>query len=140
VNWDAIGAGAELLGAIGVVLSLIYLAAQIRQSTHQTTLSIQAVSTNALQQIVSAAGTFNLEVARDPGLAELVVKATGGLHTLDAVERLRFWMLYGAAFENHQNAFTLHSQGFISDEHWLHVRTGRLTWSRGRVHIERTVG
>jgi hypothetical protein len=30
MNWDAIGAIAELLGAIGVIASLVYLAGQIR--------------------------------------------------------------------------------------------------------------
>ena len=33
MNWDAIGAIAELLGAIGVIASLVYLATQIRQNT-----------------------------------------------------------------------------------------------------------
>ena len=32
MNWDAIGAIGELLGAVAVVLTLGYLAAQIRQS------------------------------------------------------------------------------------------------------------
>ena len=32
MNWDAIGAIAELAGAIGVIASLIYLARQIRQN------------------------------------------------------------------------------------------------------------
>jgi hypothetical protein len=31
MNWDAIAATAELLGATGVILSLVYLAAQVRQ-------------------------------------------------------------------------------------------------------------
>ncbi len=31
MNWDAIGAVAEVVGALGVILSLLYLAAQIRQ-------------------------------------------------------------------------------------------------------------
>ncbi len=35
MNWDAIGAIAELLGAIGVIASLIYLATQIRQRREQ---------------------------------------------------------------------------------------------------------
>jgi len=33
VNWDAIGAGAELLGAVATVSTLAYLALQIRQGT-----------------------------------------------------------------------------------------------------------
>ena len=35
MNWDAVGAIAELLGAIGVIASLVYLATQIRQSREQ---------------------------------------------------------------------------------------------------------
>ena len=35
MNWDAIGAIAELLGAIGVIASLVYLATQIRHSRDQ---------------------------------------------------------------------------------------------------------
>ena len=31
MNWDAIGAVAEIVGVLGVILSLLYLAAQIRQ-------------------------------------------------------------------------------------------------------------
>jgi hypothetical protein len=32
MNWDAIGAIAELLGAIGVIASFVYLATQIQHS------------------------------------------------------------------------------------------------------------
>ena len=41
MNWDAVGATAELLGAIGVIASLIYLASQIRQSSTVTRLTLQ---------------------------------------------------------------------------------------------------
>ena len=33
MNWDAIGAAAEALGAIGVTATLIYLAVQTRQNS-----------------------------------------------------------------------------------------------------------
>ena len=35
MNWDALGAVAELLGAIAVIVSIIYLAAQVRQTRLQ---------------------------------------------------------------------------------------------------------
>lgn len=35
MNWDAIGAVAELIGAIAVIISIIYLAAQVRQTRLQ---------------------------------------------------------------------------------------------------------
>ncbi|MGD2047251.1 MAG: hypothetical protein PVJ80_13005 [Gemmatimonadota bacterium] len=36
MNWEAIGATAELVGAVAVLVSLIYLANQIRQGTAAT--------------------------------------------------------------------------------------------------------
>ena len=36
MNWDAISAVGEILGAAAVVLSLVYLATQIRQGTSAT--------------------------------------------------------------------------------------------------------
>lgn len=34
MNWEAIGAIAELLGAVGVSLSLVYLAVQVRHNSY----------------------------------------------------------------------------------------------------------
>jgi len=34
MNWDAIGAIGEILGALAVVLTLGYLAIQVKQNTH----------------------------------------------------------------------------------------------------------
>ena len=47
MNWDAIGAVAELLGAIGVIASLIYVATQIRRNT-------SAVYAIAYQSIINS--------------------------------------------------------------------------------------
>jgi hypothetical protein len=59
MNWDAVGAIAELAGAIGVIASLIYLARQIRQSNATdrltATLSLQA-SFNEMGALFAADG------------------------------------------------------------------------------------
>lgn len=47
MNWDAIGAIAELLGAIGVIVSLVYLATQIRQSREQMAHNTRALRAGA---------------------------------------------------------------------------------------------
>jgi hypothetical protein len=45
VNWDAVGAVGEIIGAAAVLVTLIYLALQIRQNTYQNRLnSIQAIN------------------------------------------------------------------------------------------------
>lgn len=43
MNWDAIGALAELLAAIGVIVSLVYLASQIRYSREQMRQNTKAI-------------------------------------------------------------------------------------------------
>jgi len=35
MNWDALGSLSELVGAVAVVLTLLYLTTQIRQGTNQ---------------------------------------------------------------------------------------------------------
>jgi hypothetical protein len=54
MNWDAIGAIAELLGAIGVIASLVYLATQIqhgREQMGQTSRQLAASSIAATFQV-----------------------------------------------------------------------------------------
>jgi hypothetical protein len=58
MNWEALGASAELLGAIGVIVTLLYLAAQIRQSLKDT-------RAEALQQLSRDYMTHGAVVMQD---------------------------------------------------------------------------
>ena len=42
MNWEAIGAIGEVIGALGVIFTLIYLASQIRQSNRVGTVASEA--------------------------------------------------------------------------------------------------
>lgn len=82
MNWDAIGAIGEIIGAAGVIATLIYLAIQIRQNTtamNRTTVR-QALESN------NAALTSLL----DEGVSELFVRGLKSLDDLSEVERYRF--------------------------------------------------
>ena len=57
MNWNAVAALAELLGAVAVVGSLLYLAAQVRQNTKQSRLAAQQVIVNRKLNIISAKST-----------------------------------------------------------------------------------
>ena len=47
MNWEAVGIIAEVVAALGIIITLIYLAVQIRQSTEHSKLSsAQAVDTS----------------------------------------------------------------------------------------------
>jgi hypothetical protein len=86
VNWDALGAIAELLGAVGVIVTLAYLAVQIRRS------NILAVAeSHRYSNQVSAASI--LAVAQDGDLARIFREGLVDRSGLTADDQTRFDML-----------------------------------------------
>jgi len=57
MTWDAIGAIAELLGAIGVIGSLVYLATQLKASTQASHIEAKFRLTDAWQILVTCLST-----------------------------------------------------------------------------------
>ena len=54
MNWEAIGAVAETVGVVMIIVSLIYMAAQIRQNTHEVTRSIDATRLAAFERNIES--------------------------------------------------------------------------------------
>ncbi|MEE8079677.1 MAG: hypothetical protein V3T18_11820 [Pseudomonadales bacterium] len=106
MNWDAIAAVGELIGAILVGATLIYLAFQLRQNTKALTSStFQAVSSNMASNMEFFAG--------DPTISALLVTAQDGLGELTAEERARFGYVMVMAFRRIEMVFVQRSLGFI---------------------------
>jgi len=59
MNWNAIGAIAESIGALGVMISLVYLAMQIRQSGSTVEQNTVALRSSTYQSIVDAVANYN---------------------------------------------------------------------------------
>ena len=118
MNWEAIGAIAELLGAIGVILSLAYLAVQIRQNTKQLSLnarSMQAASGDAWMQY---GVSFRGNLIRDPGVAQLFRTGLAGDSPLSENDQVRFLFLMLDAFTTFQTAVTRRRVGLMDDDTW----------------------
>ena len=96
MNWDAIGALAELVGAAGVIFSLVYLARQIRQSNATD----QLTATLGLQSSYNAAGDLFL---RD---ADVVARGLMDLSALEFEDQLKFSVIFHLFFAH---AELLHS-------------------------------
>jgi hypothetical protein len=62
MNWEAIGAIGEVLGAIAVVLTLIYLATQIRQNTSSTRASTYSNTTDGWHTYMQSLTTTDIEL------------------------------------------------------------------------------
>jgi hypothetical protein len=73
MNWEIVGAIAELLGALGVILSLLYLAIQVRHSrqatnsaTYQTIQSNLATTARLLSENEEIALMYNAAIDGKP--------------------------------------------------------------------------
>ena len=98
MNWEAIGAIAELLGALGVIVSLIYLAAQIRQST-------RSACSASFQAAAAEAGQIYRVIAENSEAARVFRIGMQGPTKLDSDEMVRFVSLLASMFGGYENMF-----------------------------------
>ncbi len=109
MNWEAIGAMGEVGGAIAVVATLGYLAAQIRQNT-------RTMHSATTQEATSTAGNNLILMALDSDFAEIMCRSNDA-QPLAASEHLRLTWWYRGVFRNFENQYYQRRQGYL-DEVW----------------------
>jgi len=109
MNWEAIGAIGELIGAAAVVLTLLYLVKQINQNTEST----EAVG---LQTWQSDSAAHWLAMAQNPELSRNVTTCMDDSRNLsdDNWVQVGCWFLNN--FRQYQTTFVLHARGVVDDE------------------------
>ena len=95
MNWDAIGTIAEVVSATGVIVSLLYVAVQIRQSNNLS-------KANTIHLTSSEYGSIIGEIATDESLATIYAAATKGedLGDIELIRYTAFLTRYFAYMEN----------------------------------------
>jgi hypothetical protein len=123
VNWEAIGALAELAGALGVIASLVYLAIQIRQNTHSAREASWHSVLRDLQQ-------FRSLIAQDPEVARVYREGLRGLQSLNDDDRWRFGALMQYLYSVFELAFHTRYESLIQQDvlAWTAVRPGARDW------------
>lgn len=107
MNWDALGAIAELVGAAGVVATLVYLSIQIRNSANVDRAHIRANLTQGSQELV------RLTVEH----SALIIKANGD-SALTPEERFRLLQIHRFAFRSYENYAYQRSLGLFDESEW----------------------
>ena len=110
MNWDAIGAVAELLGAVGVIASLVYLATQIRQNT-------RSVQSAAYQSIVVGQQALS-SVSYDGETAEIIRRGMQDRSQLNEAEAFRFNWLISSVVSGYENGMYQFDNGMLAPERW----------------------
>ena len=83
MNWDAIGASAELLAAFGVIGSLAFVGYQIRQNT-------RALKAAALREVLRDMADATKQLSEDPSLARIWWEGLADMEALTKDEQRRF--------------------------------------------------
>lgn len=104
-DWGALG---EIIGAVAVVASLVYLAVQIRQNTHQITHNIEATRIASLERNIDSANRMREMLIVNPDIAELFLKGLRDFEALQGADRFRFEMLLRSVFTAFQGAYIRH--------------------------------
>jgi len=105
VNWEAVATIAEIVGAAGVIASLIYLAVQIRQSTKvaraETTKDLYLASRSAI-----------LEIAANNELT----KIWADIREFENEDAARRYAFYQSFFRLYELQFNLASHGLLDKD------------------------
>ncbi len=93
MDWNAIAAVGEILGAVAVVATLLYLSKQIRQNA-------RAVQVAALRDTTAQWNHWSELLASSPDLAEIVARGNNSYKSLPEVDALRYGTFIQTFFDN----------------------------------------
>lgn len=105
MNWEAAATIAEIVGAAGVIASLIYLAVQIRQST-------KVSRAEMTKDLYLASRAAIMDIASNDELARISTE----IRQFESQDLMRRNMFYQSFFRLYELQYNLRSQGLL-DEH-----------------------
>ena len=111
-----LGGLGEFIGAVAVVVSLVYLAGQIRQNTRSMDETRRLATAQAYQARTAMTQEAFERRADSSFAADIAIKLQeGGIQALSAEERERLRNQYRAEFVRFDNTHFQWEQGFIED-------------------------
>lgn len=106
MNWQAIGALSDIVGAVAVVVTLIYLAVQIRDSAKASRSAAVTDATGGIQ-------AWYQELGSNPQTAELFLNGMANPGALPRQDQFQFLMLVHSIFLGFQRSYFLSKAGTL---------------------------
>ncbi len=110
MNWDAIGAIGETIGAAAVVVSLLYLALQIRTQNKQSRLSALHDMSRELREVTQIFATEDI--------TSIFVRANESYESITEAESVRLIILVTNFLRAWENAFLENRDGYLDAHVW----------------------
>jgi hypothetical protein len=123
VNWEALGAIAELIGAGGVVASLLYLAVQVRTSNRASAVQAKLQSTGLLNDFMDL-------LIQHPEHNQLMRQGRENLGLLSPDEYLRFSNMSLKAFWFFSAGHFQFRHQTLAESDWFEIRALIRNWLR----------
>jgi hypothetical protein len=114
MNWEMLGAIGQLVAAIGVIPSLVYLAVQIREQNKERRRAGINTLTAQWSDLVKSA-----QESRE--FAALFLRGVRSFHGLDAPDKLRFSAFFTRFTRNCEGMFIYYRDGALEKALWDEV-------------------
>ena len=131
MDLEALGNLGDFIGGLAVVVTLGYLAVQVRQNTRQLERSSEVSAASAYQGTVAIITQINSRVSADRDLAELVFRGQDGLANLDEIDQYRYMAEFTTIFRLYESMNQQHEAGLVSQDQHASLR------NRIRRHLSR---
>ncbi len=119
MNWDAIGAVGETVGAIAVVATIIYLARQVRDNSQQ-------VKINTTQSYASLVQDGFAPIYNSQETIKIWYQGHTDPDSLDEVELNTYFLLMDRLMNNVIPLLNHRREGVISETEYLHYKSAYL--------------
>jgi len=128
MNWNAVSAISQALGTVAVVITVVYLAHQIRKNR---------IATQSLTYyLVTAAGAQNAAfIASNTELSHLFRVGMVKPDQLKEDEAFRFALVAISQFRRYENLFFQYQSGLLDEEYWVAQKENML-WFFHRAGIQ----
>ncbi|MEH6588586.1 MAG: hypothetical protein V7720_18700, partial [Halioglobus sp.] len=124
MNWEAIGAIGEVVGGIGVIVTLLYLALQVRASTVASKVESKLAATRMYSDFLKT-------LIDSPEINDLFVRGREDFDSLNSEEFYRFSNLAFQSFAIFSAGYFQFSHRTLSKSDWYESLAIIRFWLRG---------
>ena len=111
VNWEAISAIGQIVGAFAVVISLIYVASEVRRNTRATQLA-------AMRSMHDAFNRWIQQLTERPDVRELYYRGIHDFDSLKGADLVGFSTLMNQLFRTVEEMYYLQAAGHLEKGVW----------------------
>lgn len=123
MNWDAIGAIAEAIGAAGMIASLLYLASQVRAGARTAAVESKLASTRHYTDFLAL-------LIQSPKLNDIFLRGRRDLGSLTKEEYYQFSNIGLKAFFFFSGIYFQYSHGTLNEADWFETHAVMRFWLR----------